>query len=201
MRRRLVVGISGATGIAVGVRVLEQCRRLDIETHLVVSRAAELSRSHEVSLSSAELTELAGVAYRIGDVGAAIASGSFQTMGMMVVPCSSRSLATIAAGVGDNLLARAAEVTLKERRPLVLALREAPLSLVVAKAIVAATEAGAIVAPLVPAFYLRPSSVDDIVGHMAARLLDHFGIDSGAPRWDGLGRSGPGALNKIAVLE
>jgi 4-hydroxy-3-polyprenylbenzoate decarboxylase len=184
-RRRLVVGISGATGIAVGVRVLELCRRADVETHLVVTRAAELTRSHETDLASADLTALATERHRLGDVAAAIASGSFQTMGMVVAPCSARTLASISAGVGDNLLARAAEVTLKERRPLVLGLRESPLSLVTAKALVAAVEAGAIVAPLAPAFYLAPQTVDDMVGHMAARLLDHFGIDAGAPRWRG----------------
>ncbi len=183
LRPRLIVGISGATGIAVAARVLELCRRFGIETHLVVTRAAELTRSHELALSSAELARLASVAYRAGDVGAAIASGSFQTIGMIVVPCSARSLATIATGTGDNLLARAAEVTLKERRPLVLALRETPLSLVIAKAIVAVTEAGAIVAPLAPAFYMSPRTVPDLIDHMASRLLDPFGIDAVAPRW------------------
>lgn len=185
MTRRLVVGISGATGIAVAVRVLQRCRSVDVEPHLVVTRAAELTRSYETELCSADLTGLAAATYRIGDMAAAIASGSFQTIGMVVVPCSARTLATIAAGTGDSLLARAAEVTLKERRPLVLGLRESPLSLVIARALVAATEAGAIVAPLVPAFYLGPRSVDEIVDHMAARLLDPFGIDVGAPRWTG----------------
>jgi 4-hydroxy-3-polyprenylbenzoate decarboxylase len=192
-RRRLVVGVSGATGVAVGVRVLQLCRLADVETHLVVSRAAELTRSHETDLSSMDLAALATTAYRAGDLAAAIASGSFQTIGMVVAPCSARTLASISAGTGDNLLARAAEVTLKERRPLVLGLRESPLSLVTARALVAATEAGAIVAPLAPAFYLAPRTVDDIIDHMAARLLDHFGIDAGAPRWgDALRRTGAG---------
>ena len=198
MSRRLVVGISGATGIAVGVRVLERCRLLDVETHLVVTRAGELTRAHETSLSSADLAALATVTYRSGDMAAAIASGSFQTIGMVVVPCSARTLATISAGTGDNLLARAAEVTLKERRPLVLGLRESPLSLVIARALITAAEAGAIVAPLVPAFYLGPRSVDEIVDHMAARLLDLFGIDAGAPRWTGEPRKA-GALPSEAL--
>ena len=181
--RRLVMGISGATGIVLGARVLELAAEAGVETHLVVSRAAEQSRAAETDLTAEALRKLASVAYRIADIGAAIASGSYPTIGMIVAPCSARTLAAIAHGTGDNLLTRAADVTLKERRLLVLAVRETPLSLVHARAILAATEAGAVVAPPVPAFYLRPSSIDELVTHTAGRLLDLVGIEASQPRW------------------
>ena len=180
---RLIVGITGATGIRYGVRILELLRPTAIETHLVVSRAADITRAYETDIDAAELRSLADHAYPIGHVGAAIASGSFQTIGMVVAPCSVRSLSEIAYGNSSNLLTRAADVCLKERRRLVLMLRETPLSLVHARAICAATEAGAIVAPPVPALYLRPQTIDELIDHTVARVLDLFEIDVGIPRW------------------
>ena len=180
---RLIVGITGATGVRYGVRILELLRLTPIETHLVVSKAADMTRAYETDLGADELRALADHAYPIGHVGAAIASGSFQTIGMVVAPCSVRSLSEIAYGNSSNLLTRAADVCLKERRRLVLMLRETPLSLVHARAICAVTEAGAIVAPPVPALYLRPRTVEEMIDHTVARVLDLFAIDVGMPRW------------------
>ncbi len=184
--RRIVIGISGATGIVLGVRLLEVLRQLDVETHLVVSSAGEMTREYETHLSPAELRALASHAYKPSDVGARIASGSYRTMGMIVAPCSARTVADIAYGTTGNLLTRAADVTLKERRRLVLVARESPLSLVHLRAMVAATEAGAIIMPPVPAFYTRPGSVDEIVDHIVGRTLDLFDLDAGlVKRWEG----------------
>ena len=181
---RLVVGISGATGICYGVRVLELARKAGVETHLVVTPAGQQTRAQETSMSARDLAGLADVCYRPADVGAAIASGSFRTGGMIVAPCSARTLSAIAYGYGDNLLARAADVTLKERRRLVLLVRETPLSLGHLRAMTAATESGAIVMPPVPAFYLRPRDVAEIVDQTAGRALDLLGVDiPGMPRW------------------
>lgn len=180
--RRLIVGISGATGIIYGIRLLELLREADIETHLVVSRAADLTRLHEVDLSAAELRALATVHYPITDVGAAIASGSFRTMGMIVAPCSVRTLSEIATGVSGNLLTRAADVVLKERRRLVLLFRETPLHAGHIRSMLAATEAGAIVMPPVPAFYDRPRSIDELVTATVCRALDLFDLDVGRLR-------------------
>ena len=184
--RRLVVGISGATGIAYGIRVLELARQAGLETHLVVSAAGQQTRAYETELSARELAAIADVSYRPADIGAAIASGSFRTHAMVVAPCSVRTLSAIAYCGGDNLLTRAADVTLKERRPLVLLVRETPLTLGHLRAMTAATESGAIVMPPVPAFYLRPQGVQDIVDHTAGRALDLLGIAiPDLPRWDG----------------
>ena len=180
--RRLIVGISGATGIVYGIRLLELLREAGIETHLVVSRAADLTRLHEVDLSAAELRALATVHYPITDVGAAIASGSFRTMGMIVAPCSVRTLSEIATGVSGNLLTRAADVVLKERRRLVLLFRETPLHAGHIRSMLAATEAGAIVMPPVPAFYGRPRSIDELVTATVCRALDLFDLDVGRLR-------------------
>jgi 4-hydroxy-3-polyprenylbenzoate decarboxylase len=180
---RLIVGITGATGVRYGVRILELLRPTPIETHLVVSKAADMTRAYETDIGAGELRALADHAHPIGHVGAPIASGSFQTIGMVVAPCSVRSLSEIAYGNSSNLLTRAADVCLKERRRLVLMLRETPLSLVHARAICAATEAGAIVAPPVPALYLRPRTVEELIDHTVARVLDLFEIDVGMPRW------------------
>ena len=183
-RRRLIVGISGATGIVYGVRLLELLRALDIESHLVVTRAGELTRAYESPLSARELRALADVHHPVTDIGAAIASGSFRTMGMIVAPCSMRSLAEIATGATTNLLTRAADVALKERRRLVLLVRETPLSLVHLRNMVAATEAGAVVMPPVPSFYDRPASIEAMVTATAARALDLFGLESPSlKRW------------------
>jgi flavin prenyltransferase len=182
--RRLVVGISGATGIAYGMRVLELARKAGVETHLVVTAAGQQTRACETDLSARDLAAMADVCHRAADIGASIASGSFRTAGMIVAPCSVRTLSAIAYCNGDNLLTRAADVTLKERRRLVLLVREAPLSLGHLRAMTAVTEMGGIVMPPVPAFYLRPQSVDDIVTHTAGRALDLLGVDiPDLPRW------------------
>jgi len=176
-KKRLIVGISGATGIIYGVRLLQLLRQTDVESHLVVSRAGDMTRSHEVALDAQQLRELADVSYPIGDVGAAISSGSFRTLGMVVIPCSVRTLAEIATGVTSSLLTRAADVVLKERRRLVLMVREAPLNLIHLRNMVSVTEAGGIIFPPVPAFYTMPSSVDELVTATAARVLDLFDIE------------------------
>ena len=182
----MIVGVSGATGIVFGVRLLQLLRKLEIETHLVVSGAAEMTREYETDLSAADLRALASVTHKIGDVGASIASGSFRTLGMIIAPCSARTVADIAYGTTGNLLTRAADVVLKERRRLVLLARESPLSLVHLRAMVAATEAGAIVMPPVPAFYTRPKSLDEVVDHVVGRALDLFDLDAGVvTRWTG----------------
>jgi flavin prenyltransferase len=182
--KRVIVGISGATGIVYGVRLLEELRAAGVETHLVTSRAGEVTRSYETPYSAKELRAKADVSYPIGDVGAAIASGSFRTRGMIIAPCSMRTLAEIATGVTTTLLTRAADVCLKERRRIVLLVRETPLTTVHLRNMLAATEAGAIVFPPVPAFYDRPTTVDDIVNHTIGRVLDLFDLDSGLiHRW------------------
>lgn len=185
-RRRIIVGVSGATGIAYGIRILELLRAVDVETHLVVSKAGHLTRAYETKLSARELDAMADVNYAPADVGAAIASGSFRTMGMVVAPCSIRTLAEIASCVSSSLLTRAADVCLKERRRLVLLVRETPLHAGHLRAMLAATEMGAVVMPPVPAFYTRPQTIQDIVDQTAARVLDLFDIDApGVPRWIG----------------
>lgn len=182
--RRLVVGISGATGISYGVAVLELARKAGWETHLVVTPSGQRTRAYETRLSAADLAAMADVVYRPADVGASIASGSFRTAGMIVAPCSVRSLSAIAYALGDNLLTRAADVTLKERRPLVLMVRETPLTLGHLRAMTAATESGAIIMPPVPAWYLQPRTTDEVVEHSASRALDLLGIDvPDLPRW------------------
>jgi flavin prenyltransferase len=175
---RLIVGITGASGAAYGVAALKALRAAGIETHLVISKSGRITASHELAISLAELTALADVAHKIGDVAAAISSGSFQTMGMLVAPCSIRTLSEIASGVTSSLLTRAADVVLKERRRLVLMVRETPLHLGHLRSMTAVTEMGAIVMPPVPAFYIRPTTIDDIVRHSVGRALDLFGIDN-----------------------
>jgi 4-hydroxy-3-polyprenylbenzoate decarboxylase len=183
MNRRLIVGISGATGIVYGIRLLDALREAKVESHLVVTKAADLTRSYETNLSSHELRDLADVVYPIGDVGAAIASGSFKTMGMIVAPCSVKTMSELANGITNNLLTRAGDVVLKERRRLVLLVRESPLTAIHIRNMLALTEAGAIIAPPVPAFYARPRTLDDMVRHTIGRALDLFDIDSDIPRW------------------
>lgn len=187
MRRRVVVGLSGATGAVYAVRLLARLRAADYETHLVASPAGVLSAHHELGLDRKTLEGLADAAYNPADVGAAIASGSFATEAMVVAPCSMKSLAAIAHGLGDNLLTRAADVTLKERRRLVLMVRETPLNLAHLRNMVAVTEMGGIVFPPLPAFYHRPTSVDEIVDDTVERVLALLGIPSASPRsWTGL---------------
>src|ERR1051326_2619089 len=177
--RRMIVGVSGATGIVYAVELLRALRDLRIESHLVVTAAGERTRAYETALSVHEFHALADVVYAVTDLGAALASGSFRTMGMVVAPCSIRSLSEIATGVTSNLLTRAADVCLKERRRLVLLVRETPLHLGHLKSMAAVTEAGAIVMPPVPAFYTRPATIHDIVVHTISRVLDLFGLDTG----------------------
>src|SRR5271169_4880939 len=172
--KRMVVGITGATGIVYGVRLLEALRALNVETHLVVSKAGEMTREHETDISSAELRALASRHYGAGEIGAALASGSFRTMGMIIAPCTIRTLSEIATGVTDTLLTRAADVTLKERRRLVLLVREFPLHAGHLRSMLAVTEMGAIVAPPVPAFYTRPQTIGDIVDQTGGGVLDFF---------------------------
>ena len=184
---RLVVGISGASGVTYGIRVLEGLRELGVESHLVVTRAALLTLSQETDLTPDDLTSRADVVHKLADVGATIASGSFRTLGMIVAPCSVRTMSEIATGVTSNLLTRAADVVLKERRPLVLMVRETPFHLGHLRTMTALTEMGAIIAPPLPAFYARPKSIEDIVDQSVGRALDLFGLDwSAVRRWDGL---------------
>jgi flavin prenyltransferase len=178
LKKRLIVGISGASGAIYGVRLLEVLKGLPIETHLVMSRAAEMTLAYETDRTVKEVRALADVVHAVADVGAPIASGSFQTMGMIVAPCSVRSMAEIATGVTSTLLTRAADVVLKERRRLVLMLRETPLHTGHLRNLVALSEMGAVIAPPVPAFYARPASVADIVDHSVGRVLDLFGIET-----------------------
>lgn len=182
-RPRVVVGISGASGSVYGIRALEMLRRLDVETHLVVTRAAQVTLAHESDRKVADVEGLADVVYRTDDIGAAISSGSFRTAGMLVAPCSIRTLSEIASGVTSTLLPRAADVALKERRRVVLLVRESPLHAGHLRSMLAVTEMGAIVAPPVPAFYTRPATVDAIVDHTVGRALDLLGFDAGIPRW------------------
>jgi 4-hydroxy-3-polyprenylbenzoate decarboxylase len=184
--QRLIVGISGASGTLYGVRLLEILRHAEIETHLVMSKSAEMTLVYETDLKPKEVRALASVHYPISDIGAAISSGSFPTMGMVIAPCSIRTMSEIASGVTASLLSRAADVVLKERRRLVLAVRETPLHVGHLRSMLTLAEIGAVVAPIVPAFYNRPKTVDDIVNHTCGRLLDLFGIDTGiVKRWKG----------------
>lgn len=181
---RLILGISGASGAIYGVRALEALKELGVESHLVVSKAGELTLAAETGRSSADLAALAHARYRIGDVAAPISSGSFKTLGMLIAPCSMKTLSEIAYGTTTNLLTRAADVALKERRRLVLVPRESPLHLGHIRAMARATEIGAIVAPPAPAFYANPKTIDDLVDQTVGRLLDLFGLEwSRTRRW------------------
>lgn len=184
--QRLVVGISGASGAIYGVRLLQLLCGTPIETHLIMSQAARVTLAHETDLKVAEVEALATVVHPNTDIGAACASGSFRTLGMVVAPCSVKTMSEIATGTTANLLSRAADVALKERRRLVLLLRETPLHLGHIRSMAAVTEAGAIVYPPVPAFYARPASLEEMVDHTLGRVLDLFGLDLGTVRrWTG----------------
>lgn len=184
-KSRIVVGISGASGIIYGIRLLEILRNLPIETHLIVSKSAQLTREYETNLTVSELKELADVYHPWNDIGANIASGSFKTLGMIVAPCSMKTLAEIAHGISTNLIGRAADVILKDRRKLVLMTRESPLHLGHLQNMVSVTQQGAIVCPVMPAFYNKPETVDDIINHSVGRALDLFDLDSGiVKRWE-----------------
>lgn len=181
--KRMIVGISGASGIVYGIKALQLLRALQVETHLVVSKSAILTLSHESELKYSDLCDLASVHYQNSDIGAAIASGSFRTMGMLVAPCSIRSLSEIASGVTSSLLSRAADVVLKERRRLVLMVRETPLHAGHLQSMLNVTHMGAVIMPPVPAFYTKPQTIDDLVQQSVGRALDLFGLDTGITRW------------------
>ena len=186
--KRIIVGISGASGAVYGARLLQALQGMEgVESHLVVSRAGWLNLRHELDMERAEVEALADHVHDLADVGASIASGSFAAHGMVVAPCSMRTLAAIAHGLADNLLTRAADVVLKERRRLVLLTRESPLHLVHLRNMATVTELGAICCPPMPAFYQRPTTIGEIVHHSVARALDLLGLDNDlAPRWQGL---------------
>lgn len=180
----LIVGISGASGVIYGIRVLETLRQLEIETHLVMSKSAELTMTYELDIKSQAVRDLATHSHVVANVGASISSGSFRTRGMLILPCSIRTMSEIATGVTSSLLSRAADVVLKERRRLVLGVRETPLHVGHLRTMITLAEMGAVVAPLVPAFYNRPETLDDVVNHTVGRLLDLFDIDTGrVNRW------------------
>lgn len=173
---RLIVGISGASGAIYGVRLLEVLKASGVETHLVISRSAEMTLASEMDMKARDVAALADHYHAVGNVGAAIASGSFPTLGMIIVPCSIRTMSEIATGVTSSLLTRAADVVLKERRRLVLMVRETPLHSGHLRQMLALSEMGAVIAPPVPAFYARPENLDEMVTHNIARVLDLFGI-------------------------
>src|SRR5919109_1233558 len=175
--RRLIVGISGASGTIYGIRMLELLKKTDIETHLVMSKSAEMTLAYETDLKPKDVKALASVVQPMADVGASISSGSFPTMGMVVVPCSIKTMSEIATGVTSSLVSRAADVVLKEKRRLVLALRETPLHGGHLRTMTTLADIGAVVAPIVPAFYAKPKTVDDIINHTVGRLLDFFAIE------------------------
>jgi 4-hydroxy-3-polyprenylbenzoate decarboxylase len=184
--RRLVVGITGASGTIYGIRLLEMLKKTDIETHLVMSKSAEMTLVYETDYKPKDVKTLASVVHPPADIGASISSGSFPTMGMVIVPCSIRTMSEIATGVTSSLVSRAADVVLKEKRRLVLALRETPLHGGHLRTLVTLADIGAVVAPIVPAFYNKPKTVDDIINHTVGRLLDLFGIESKlVKRWEG----------------
>jgi len=188
----LIVGITGATGAIYGVRLLERLRGVGVETHLVISRWGVRTLVHETPYSREQVEALASITYAPGDMGAAISSGSFRTDGMIIAPCSAKTLAAIAHGFGDNLVHRAADVVLKERRRLVLLVREAPLSDIHLENMLKLSRMGAVVLPPLPAFYNHPRTIDDLVDHTVSRVLDQFGLEtSGVERWAGeMGVSG-----------
>jgi len=183
--RRLIVAITGASGSIYGVRLLERLKDTDIETHLIMSRWGARTMIHETSYTPDQVQALADVYHPLGDQGASISSGSFVTMGMVVAPCSARTLAAIAHGIGDNLIHRAADVVLKERRKLVLAVRESPFSEIHLDNMLKLSRMGVVIAPPLPAFYTRPGSIDDLVDYSVSRLLDQLGIHQDVSRWSG----------------
>lgn len=183
-RKRMIVGISGASGTIYGIRLLQALRELNIESHLIMSKSAELTLGYESDLKADDVKALADQVHSVKNVAACISSGSYKTMGMVIAPCSMRSMSEIATGVTSSLLTRSADVVLKERRKLVLMVRETPLHTGHLRTMTTLSEMGAIIAPPVPAFYTRPSSLDDIVDHSVGRVLDLFDLDTGTlKRW------------------
>jgi flavin prenyltransferase len=184
---RLVVGITGATGAVYGLKLLDRARELGLQTHVVITPSGVINAHHELGLDRRELEARADHAYAPGDIGACLASGSFDTAAMVIAPCSMKTLAAIAHGFGDNLLTRAADVTLKERRRLLLMVRETPFNLAHLRNMIAATEMGAIVYPPLPAFYLKPASIDEMVAESVERVLGLAGLAGATPQeWRGL---------------
>ena len=182
--QRIIVGITGASGVIYGIRALELLAEAGVETHLVISKAAELTMTYETDVKAGELRAKASYWYAAGDIGAAISSGSFRTMGMLIAPCSVRTMSEIATGITGTLISRAADVVLKERRRLVLGVRETPLHGGHLRTLVQLSDMGAVIAPIVPAFYSRPQSIADIVDHTVGRMLDLFDIETGVvKRW------------------
>lgn len=183
-KQRIIIGITGATGFIYGMHALKLLRQLEVETHLVITKPAELTREYETEFTREDVRALADFNYSISDIGAAISSGSFKTLGMLVAPCSVRTMGEIANCVSSNLLTRAADVVLKERRRLVLMLRETPLHTGHIKQMLAVSEMGGIIMPPVPAFYAKPKSLDDMVHHTVVRALDLFDLEvEDFPRW------------------
>jgi 4-hydroxy-3-polyprenylbenzoate decarboxylase len=186
MMRRLIVGMTGSTGAIFGIRMLEALKHADVESHLIISKWAQRTIEHETRYTVEQVRSLASVVHSQGDMGASISSGSFLTEGMVVIPCSMRTLAGIANGYGEHLVHRAADVVLKERRKLLLVARETPLSQVHLENMLKLARMGVIILPPMPAFYNHPQTVDDVVDHIVARVLDQFGIAAPfAKRWDG----------------
>lgn len=186
--QRVIVAVTGATGVIYAVRLLKMLRRQPhIETHLIVSPSAVLNLQHELEMKRAALEELADVVHSFKDVGATVASGSFKVQGMIIVPCSMRTLASVAHGFADNLITRAADVVLKERRRLVLAVRETPFNLAHLRNMTVVTEMGGVIFPPLPAFYFQPKDRNELVDHSVVRMLEHVGIDVDGPAWQGLG--------------
>ena len=197
--KRLIVGITGATGAVFGIRLLEALRAAAVESHLVISKWGLQTIEHETSYTPKQVRDLATVCYEPGNMGAAVSSGSFLADGMAIAPCSARTLAAVAHGIGDHLVHRAADVTLKERRKLVLLVREMPLSEVHLENMLKLARMGVTIMPPVPAFYNQPQTLDEVVDHVVARLLDQFGIEADfARRWTGEMR-GPAAARPIAA--
>ena len=184
LKPRLIVGISGASGVIYGIRLLQALRPLPVETHLIMSRTAEVTLAHETDFKVKQVQALADSVHGVTDLAAPPSSGSFRTIGMVIAPCSMRSLGELASGVTSSLLTRAADVVLKERRKLVLLTRETPLHSVHLRNMLTLSDMGAIIAPAMPAFYSRPKTLDDVIDHTVARVLDLFGLDGGRlKRW------------------
>ncbi len=185
--KRIIVGMTGATGSIIAVRLLQALQKLQVETHLIMSKWAKHTLLHETTYSADDITALATHSYATGDMGATISSGSFMTEGMVIVPCSMRTLAVIAQGTGDHLVHRAADVIMKERRRLVLVPRETPLSAIHLENMLKLSRLGCSIVPPMLAFYNHPETIDDLVDHLVIRILDQFGLDTkGAKRWDGV---------------
>jgi len=185
-KRRLVIGITGATGSIYAVRMLQVLRDVpDVETHVIISSSGVLNIKHELDISRHEVQALADHVHSVRDVGATLASGAFATAGMVIVPCSMRTLAAVAIGLSDNLITRAADVTLKERRRLVMLVRETPFNLAHLRNMTAVTEMGGIIFPPLPAFYHRPRTIEEMVDHTVKRVLEMFEIDVPGPTWEG----------------